>query len=76
MRKQTIKYNSPLDAFVDITKRLQTYETKHNMSSELFFDQYSKGVLADDIIYIEWSNDYRHYLALHHEIEQRLSHAA
>jgi hypothetical protein len=56
----------------DLAKRLQTYETKHNMSSEYFFEQYSKGLLADDIIYIEWSNDYRHYIALHNEIEERL----
>jgi hypothetical protein len=46
------------------------------MSSEHFFEQYSKGLLADDIIYIEWSNDYRHYIALHNEIEKRLRCAA
>ena len=76
MRKQTIEYSSPLDALIDLVKRLQTYETNHNMSSEHFFEQYNKGLLADDIIYIEWSNDYRHYIALHNEIEERLRHAA
>jgi len=76
MRKQTIKYSSPLDALIDLAKRLQTYETNHNMSSEYFFEQYSKGLLADDIIFVESSNDYRHYLALHNEIEERLHHAA
>jgi hypothetical protein len=76
MRKQTIEYTSPLDALCDLAKRLQTYETNHNMSSEHFFEQYSKGLLADDVIYIEWSYDYRHYIALHNEIEERLRHAA
>ncbi len=76
MRKQTIEYSSPLDALIDLAKRLQIYETNHNMSSEYFFEQYSKGLLADDVIYIEWSNDYRHYIALHNEIEERLRHAA
>jgi len=76
MRKQTIKYNSPLDALIDVVKRLQTYETQHQMSSECFFDQYSKGLLGDELMYIEWSNDYRHYLALHNEIEAQLRHAA
>ena len=46
------------------------------MSSESFFDQYHKGLLADDIAYVEWSNDYRHYLALRRELEDKLRHAA
>ena len=71
MRKQTIEYTSPLDALVDVAKRLQAYESSQGMSSETFFDQYSKGLLSDDIIHIEWSNDYRHYLALHQEVEDR-----
>lgn len=76
MRKQTIIYNSSLDALIDTAKRLQDYESKHNMSSETFFDQYNKGLLGDDIVYIEWSNNYRHFLALHGEIESQLRHAA
>ena len=60
----------------DLAKRLQIYETNYNMSSEYFFEQYGKGLLTDDIIYIEWSNDYRHYIALHNEIEERLRCAA
>lgn len=67
MRKQTIQYSTPLDALIDISKRLQTYESQHNMNSETFFDQYSKGLLSDDIVYIEWSNDYQHYLSLHNK---------
>ena len=76
MRKQTIEYSSSLDALIDLAKRLQIYETQHNMSSECFFNQYNQGLLSDDIIFIEWSNDYRHYVALHNEIEERLRHAA
>ena len=76
MRKQTIDYSSSLDALIDLAKRLQSYETQHNMSSEYFFNQYNQGLLSDDIVFIEWSNDYRHYVALHNEIEERLRHAA
>lgn len=72
MPKQTIRYDSPLDALIDLAKRLQNYEAQNNMRSEDFFNTYSKGLLSDDIVYIEWSNDYRHYLALHDEIKQRL----
>jgi len=32
------------------------------MSSEEFFDKYSKGKMNDDIEFVEWSNDYQHYL--------------
>jgi len=76
VRKQTIEYTSPLDAVIELVKRLQAYESRYGMVSEVFFDQYSKGLLSDDIGYIEWSNDYRHYLALRQEIEERLRRAA
>jgi len=73
MRKQTIQYTSPLDALVAVAKRLSVYEQEQKMDSEEFFDKYNRGLLADDARFIEWANDYRHYLALHQEIEQRLN---
>ena len=72
MRKQTIQYTSPLDALVTVAKRLGLYENQQHMDSETFFDQYRCGQLSDDIMFVEWANDYRHYLALHRELEQRL----
>jgi hypothetical protein len=42
------------------------------MDSETFFDQYSRSQLSDDVMFVEWTNDYRHYLALRRELEQRL----
>lgn len=76
MRKQTIEYTSPLDALIEITKRLQAYENRYGMRSETFFDQYRKGLMADELDYLEWSNDYQHYLVLRQDIENRLRHAA
>ena len=64
MRKQTIQYTSPLDALVTVAKRLSLYENQQHMDSETFFDQYSRGQLSDDTLFVEWANDYRHYLAL------------
>jgi hypothetical protein len=64
MRKQQISYTSPLDALVAVAKRLSLYETQHNMSSEGFFERYSKGQLSDEAIFIEWANDYRQYWGL------------
>ncbi|ACK66968.1 hypothetical protein PCC8801_2979 [Rippkaea orientalis PCC 8801] len=72
MRKQQIQYTSPLDALVAVAKRLSLYENQHNMDSEDFFDSYSKGQLSDEAIFIDWANDYRHYLGLHQELENRL----
>ncbi|HEY9865310.1 MAG TPA: hypothetical protein V6D21_14145 [Candidatus Obscuribacterales bacterium] len=65
MRKQTIQYTSPLDALVAVAKRLSLYENLQKMDSEEFFNQYNRGLLSDDRLFIEWANDYRHYLALH-----------
>lgn len=76
MIKQRILYSSPLDALITVTKRLSLYEKEKGLSSEDFFDQYTKGLLTDEIAVVEWANDYRHYLALHQEIQKKLSYAA
>lgn len=76
MQKQTTVYCSCVDALVAPAKRLNLYEERHQLSSEDFFDQFSKGQLGDTLDFVEWSNDYRHFLALKLELEDRLSHAA
>lgn len=75
MRKQTIQYTSSLDALLAVAKRLSLYENQHKMDSEDFFHQYNQGMLSDNILFIEWANDYRHYLALRQEIELLLNYA-
>jgi hypothetical protein len=76
MRKQTIQYTSSLDALVAVSKRLSIYENQQKMNSEDFFYQYSQGMLSDDVVFIEWANDYRHYLALRQELEEKLNYVA
>ena len=76
MLKQTIQYTSPIDALVAIAKRLNTYENQQGLASEEFFYQYQNGQLSDDEIFIDWSNDYQHYLAIRAELEKKLQHAA
>ena len=76
MQKQTIRYTSPLDALVAVAKRLSIYEKEQQMDSASFLDRYNQGELADDVIFIEWANDYQHYLDLHQELERRLQCAA
>jgi hypothetical protein len=72
VRKQSTQYTSPLDALIVVTKRLGTYESQQQMESEDFFDQYSRGQLSDNIVFVEWANDYRHYLELRQKLEKSL----
>ena len=70
---QTITYQSPLDALIAVAKRLSLHENQHKLDSEEFFHQYCQGKTSDEIEFIEWANDYQHYLALRQEVEQDLS---
>jgi len=76
MRKKQIIYDSPVDALVALAKQLSVYETQYRMESEEFFDQYSKGQKEDTLDFVEWSNNYQHYLEMKLEIERQLRHAA
>ncbi|NER39090.1 MAG: hypothetical protein F6J93_34915 [Oscillatoria sp. SIO1A7] len=76
MQKQQVQYTSALDALLAVAKRLSLYEHQHNINSKVFFERYSKGELPDDVIFIEWANDYRHFLGLRREIEKKLENVA
>ena len=73
MQKKRIEYDSNLDALVAISKRLSLSEKQYNMISEDFYDKYSKGLINDTIEFVEWANDYRHYLAVYKKMEKQLS---
>jgi len=64
MRKQRIEYDSPVDALVAIAKRLSVYEGHYEMTSEEFFNRFSKGQSEDSEDFVEWANEYQHYMAL------------
>lgn len=72
MRKQRTEYDSPVDALVAVAKRLCVYEARYRMTSEEFFDTYCKGQLEDSVDFVEWANDYQHYLAMRRDIERQL----
>ena len=76
MRKSIISYDSIVDALVAVSKRLSSYEERHHMASEDFYYKFKKGQVSDDIDFIEWSNDYQHYLAIRHELEKQLENVA
>lgn len=76
MRKQQIHYTSPLDALIAVSKRLGLYESEQGIDSEAFIEQYRQGQMPDDAMYVEWANDYQHYLVLHQQVEKVLRAAA
>ncbi len=53
-------------------KRLGQYETSHKIDSEDFFHRYSHGKMPDDAVFVEWANDYLHYISLRHALEALL----
>ena len=55
-----------------MTKRLSTYESQQKMDSEAFFDRYSRGQLPDDQVFVDWANDYRHFLQIRQELAKVL----
>ena len=76
MKKQRDEYDSPLDALITLAKKLNVNESRYQMSSEDFFDKFSKGLLEDSIDFIEWSNDYQHYTTVKFDIERHLQNVA
>lgn len=64
MKTEKTEYSSPVDALVAVTKRLSTCENRYGMTSEDFFDRYGKGQMDDSADFVQWANDYQHYLAL------------
>lgn len=76
MQRQRTSYDSPVDAIVVLAKRLSIYEDRNSLASEDFFTNSPKVCYQDSIEFVEWSNDYQHFLALKVELEERLSHAA
>ena len=76
MKKERTEYSSAVDALVAVAKRLSSYESRHAMASEEFYDKYQKGQLQDSSDFVEWANDYQHYVAIRLKIEKHLQHVA
>jgi hypothetical protein len=76
VQKQTITYQSEIDAIVAISKRLCIFEERYKKSSEDFFHRYSCGELDDTADFVEWSNMYQHFLSIRSKLEKQIVHAA
>ena len=76
MKKQRIEYDSHIDALVAVSKRLSVLEERNRRSSEDFYNDFQKGNLNDSEEFIEWSNDYQHYLSLRLDLEKQIKHVS
>lgn len=76
MRKQIIEYTSSLDALIALAKQLSVYEAQYQMESEEFFTKYRQGETPDDEVFVEWANNYQHYLVIHQDLENKLKNVA
>lgn len=76
MKKHRIEYDSSVDALVAIAKHLSSYESRYKLTSEEFYNSFSKGQLEDSEDYIEWANDYKHYVMIRHDLEDQLHNVA
>ena len=76
MKKQKNLYISSVDALVAVLKRLSIFEDRYHMESEEFFDKFSKGQMEDSADFVDWSNDYQHYIAIRFEIENQIRNVA
>ncbi|MCD6571154.1 MAG: hypothetical protein J7L53_10670 [Deltaproteobacteria bacterium] len=75
MKKIRIEYDSHVDALVAVSKRLSAYEGRNKMQSEDFFNEFLKGQTEDSEEFVEWANDYQHYLALREVVVTKIRHA-
>jgi hypothetical protein len=75
-KKQTIRYDSQLDALVAVAKQLSIYEERHKITSEDFYHRFSEGKMGDTVEFIEWSNAYLHFIALRDRVEKQINNAA
>jgi hypothetical protein len=48
---------------------------RNKIESEVFSDRFVKGQTEDSEEFVEWANDYQHYLALRQEVEAKVRYA-
>lgn len=66
-------YVSVIYAMNALLRSLVDYEQKYQMSSDEFYMRYLSGKMEDSKDFVEWAGDYQHYIALKHELENKLT---
>lgn len=72
MNIQRTEFESPIEALLNLSHVLTSYEDRYSMTSKEFYTRYCAGALSDERDYVEWAGDYQHFIALKAELENRL----
>lgn len=65
-------HTSAIDALDALFRSLNAYEQRYSMSSDEFYANYLSGRLGDSKDFVEWAGDYKHYIELKLELEEKL----
>jgi len=65
-------HTSSIDALDALLKSLQSFENKYQMTSDEFYKNYLSGKLEDSQDFVEWAGDYKHYIDLKKDLEEKL----
>jgi len=60
----------------DLSRDLFAFESKFNMSSDVFYARFMRGEMGDDMPHIRWAGRYELYLEAKHEIDSKLAEIA
>lgn len=72
MSFKRVVHTSAIDALNALFRSLTAYEQKYKMSCDEFYANYLSGRLEDSKDFVEWAGDYRHYIELKLELEEKL----
>ncbi len=65
-------HTSSIDALDALLKSLTEFEHKYQMASDEFYKNYLSGKLEDSKDFIEWAGDYKQYIDLKRDLEEKL----
>ena len=55
MKKVTVTYSTPIDALIDVAKRMGGCENRYGMKSERFFGKYQVGEMPCENDFMDWA---------------------
>ena len=76
MRKVTVTYSTPIDALIDVARRMGGYENRYDMKSERFIGKYQAGEMPCENDFMDWATACRDLRYLRNAVEDRVKDVA
>ncbi len=67
---------SATEFLAELSEDLSIFEDKFNMSSDVFYAQFMRGEMGDDMPHIKWAGSYELYLETKREIDIEMAQTA